>query len=436
MIVLPFVIACLIGGSQLTSGAVLRPRDGKPKNAYHKDTTPYCTWWLDYDQDLSCDSLLGDNFITIKQFRRWNPSVSDSCKGLTIGKSYCVEAAFEPEPEPEPSSKPEPKPKTTKKPEPSPTKAANGIETPSNIQPGIVSNCDDFYLVKQGDGCAAIASKHGITLSQFITWNSKVGPNCSGLWADSYACISVIGHSPAPAKPTTTKATATNGVETPSPLQEGVAKNCNKFHLVKTTTSCKSIEDYYHLPLSYFYKWNPSVGTDCRSLIAGYHVCVSVVGWKPPTPTQTTKGNGIPTPTPIQDKMVNNCNKFHMVKATTTCKSIETYYNLPLSTFYKWNPSVGTDCRSLLVGYNVCVSVVGWKPPTPTQPAKSSGTPSPIQAGMVKNCKKFHLVKKTTTCDAIQKYYKITMANLFKWNPAIGSKCTSLWADYYVCVGV
>lgn len=55
-----------------------------------------------------------------------NPSVSDGCKGLTIGKSYCVEAAFEPEPEPEPSSKPEPKPKTTKKPEPSPTKAANG----------------------------------------------------------------------------------------------------------------------------------------------------------------------------------------------------------------------------------------------------------------------------------------------------------------------
>ena len=83
--------------------------------------------------------------------------------------------------------------------------------------------------------------------------------------------------------------------------------------------------------------------------------------------------------------------------------------------------------------YNVRVGVIGQKP-TPTQPPKTDPTPSPIQANMVKNCKKFHLVQKTTTCASIQNYYKITMAQIAKWNPSVGAKCTALWAEYYVCV--
>ncbi|KAF5542206.1 hypothetical protein FPHYL_11597 [Fusarium phyllophilum] len=284
-----FLVAGLVGGDQLALGAEV-PRDSQPENPHDKSATQQCTWWLDYDQEISCDKLLTDNLITIKQFRRWNPSISDDCKGLTIGKSYCVEAAFEPEPEPGP--KPAPKPSFTKRPDPSPTKPLNGIETPTDIQPGMVNNCDQFYLVQKGDTCAAIASRHSITVSQFSTWNSKVGSNCSGLWANAYACVSIIGHSPTPTKSTTTsKVEPTNGIETPSPVQSGVSKNCSKFHLVKTTTTtCKSIEEYYKLPLSDFYKWNPAIGTDCRSLLAGYWVCISVVGWKPPTPTAPANG--------------------------------------------------------------------------------------------------------------------------------------------------
>ncbi|KAI6750752.1 hypothetical protein HG530_014202 [Fusarium avenaceum] len=47
-------------------------------------------------------------------------------------------------------------------------------------------------------------------------------------------------------------------------------------------------------------------------------------------------------------------------------------------------------------------------------------TPSPIQPKMVSNCKKFHQVTSTTTCTSIQKYYKIALAQLVKWNPTIG----------------
>ncbi|UZP40385.1 hypothetical protein NXS19_008201 [Fusarium pseudograminearum] len=106
-----------------------------------------------------------------------------------------------------------------------------------------------------------------------------------------------------------------------------------------------------------------------------------------------------------------------------------------MTDFFKWNPAVGTACTNLWVGYNVCVGVIGQKPkPGPT--SKPTGVPTPdlIQPGIVKGCKKFHEVKATTTCASIQKYYSITMAQLYKWNPAIGSGCTNLWQKYSVCV--
>lgn len=226
-------------------------------------------------------------------------------------------------------------------------------------------------------------------------------------------------------------------------------KRCNKFHLVKKTTTCLSIESYYQVPLATFYAWNPSVGKTCNALLADYYVCVGVVGWEPSTKTTTTSTttrattptNGIATPSPIQKNMAKNCNQFHLIKSTTTCSSIESYYNIPLATFISWNPSVGSGCTSLLVDYYVCVGVVGWQPPTTTTtkvptPTNGIATPTPIQTGMTKNCNKFHLVKSTTTCASIQDYYEITMAQLVSWNPAVGSKCTALWADSYVCVGV
>ncbi|RBQ65351.1 hypothetical protein FVER14953_21494 [Fusarium verticillioides] len=332
------------------------------------------------------------------------------------------------EPKPDDETEPEPAKTSTS---PTPTKPSNGIKTPGPLQPDIVSDCDDFYMVQKGDGCASVAEKHGITLAQFNKWNPSAGDNCSGLWADAYACVSVIGHKSTPTKPS-----PTNGIKTPSPIQNGIAKDCNKFHLVTSTTTCTSIKDYYKLPLNDFLKWNPAVGKDCKSLLVDYWVCVSIVNYKP-TPTKPAAGNGIKTPSPIQEKMTKDCDKFHQIKSTTTCSSIESYYKLPLETFYKWNPAVGNKCQSLLTDYWVCVRTINYKP-TPTNPDKGNGisTPSAIQSGMTKNCNKFHPVKATTTCSSIQESYKITMEDIYKWNPAVGAKCTGLWVDTNICVGV
>lgn len=370
-------------------------------------------------------------------FFKWNPAVDKDCSGIWANTWYCVGVPGTP------TSPPTKTIVTTTKP--------TGVPKPTQTQEGLIESCSSFHMAVKGDTCAKIVSEFGtFDFDTFYKWNPAVGKDCSGIWASYYYCVGVPGTATVRPSATTPKPTATGGIETPSPIQEGLVKNCNKFHHIASTTTCSSIESYYKLPLAQFLAWNPAVGKDCTSLWKGYWVCVSVEGYKPTTttttkPTTTKPANGITTPSPIQDGMVKNCEKFHQIKSTTTCTSIENYYNLPLSTFLSWNPAVGKDCTSLLVNYWVCVATVGWKPPTKTTTkavtttkGSSNGikTPPPVQAGMVSNCNKFHMVKKTTTCASIQDYYKISLTDFVKWNPAVGKDCKGLWADYNVCVGV
>lgn len=62
----------------------------------------------------------------------------------------------------------------------------------------MVDNCSTFYYVTRGDTCNSIASANGITVTQFQTWNSRVRDDCSNLWPNTYACINIIGNTPAP----------------------------------------------------------------------------------------------------------------------------------------------------------------------------------------------------------------------------------------------
>jgi hypothetical protein len=113
----------------------------------------------------------------------------------------------------------------------------------------MVSNCDDFYLVKDGDNCASIAKAKGISTTQFIQWNPNVGSNCGGLWLDAYVCTSVIGHTPTPTQPG-------NGITTPTPIQSGMVNNCNKFHFVKDRQTCPDIQKIYGVTLANLFKWS------------------------------------------------------------------------------------------------------------------------------------------------------------------------------------
>ncbi|KAH6997347.1 hypothetical protein EDB80DRAFT_883491 [Ilyonectria destructans] len=88
------------------------------------------------------------------------------------------------------------------------TKGGKGIETPEPTLPDMVSNCNKFYYIQSGESCDTIAKKYGITQTQFVIWNPKVGSACTGLWASTYACVAIIGSSTTP-----------NGISTPTPMQ-------------------------------------------------------------------------------------------------------------------------------------------------------------------------------------------------------------------------
>ncbi|SPJ71097.1 uncharacterized protein FTOL_00825 [Fusarium torulosum] len=397
----------------------------------------------------TCESFASSWGLTVDELKSLNPGVS--CPKIDTDGFYCVVGTVTDD-EPtaaSPSSTtrlstqvPSPTVKSTSTVKPSPTKepSGNGIETPGAIQDGMVSNCNKFHEVKSTTTCQGILNYNKISLEDFVKWNPAVGKDCSNLWQGTSACVGIISGSPSPT--TTVKPSPTtpgNGVKTPTPIQDGMVPNCNKFHFIGDTTTCQGILNYDKISLADFVKWNPAVGKDCSNLWKGTNACVGVIG-STPTPTTTTKpptnSNGITTPLPIQDGMVSNCNKFHPVKSTTTCQGILDYNKITLADFVKWNPAVGKDCSNLWQNTNACVGVVEFTP-TPTSTAGNGiKTPSPIQLGMVKNCIKFHHIKPTTTCQGVLDYNKITLAQFFKWNPAVGKDCSGLWKDTHACVGV
>ncbi|KAK7189948.1 LysM domain-containing protein [Paraphaeosphaeria sporulosa] len=279
----------------------LNVRGTTPVLPHDASASKFCSWWVDLDEPITCSALLDENFITLEDFRRWNPSVPAECDSLKVGQSYCVEALSEPPPS-QSSSSPPSKSSTLPPPtsasstaslpgrtltvvtqttlttvRPSTTSApGNGIPTPSPLQPSIVDNCDEFYFVQLNDGCEAIARAHGITLNEFLTWNPEAGPSCVGLWAEAYACISVVGVSLSfsSAKPSTTATPSTtvpgNGIATPTPVQANIVKNCDSFYLVKGRDNCYDIGKAHGVSSAQIITWNPAVGSSCGTLWPDY----------------------------------------------------------------------------------------------------------------------------------------------------------------------
>ncbi|CZR37421.1 uncharacterized protein FPRO_02319 [Fusarium proliferatum ET1] len=200
------------------------------------------------------------------------------CGNFKEGFSYCIQEKEAPVPisstttkqTTAPPSSTTPVPSKTIPMKPSTTAASgNGVETPDPIQPGMVSSCNKFYFVEQGDNCNAVSSKHGITIAQFTTRNPKLGTDsptpttpsngittpmpiqtgskCTALWVDYNVCVGVVGQKPTPTQPS-------NGVTTPSPIQSGITKNCKKLHQVKSTTTCASIQNYYKITMANLFK--------------------------------------------------------------------------------------------------------------------------------------------------------------------------------------
>jgi LysM repeat protein len=207
--------------------------------------------------------------------------------------------------------------------------------------------------------------------------------------------------------------------------------NCSRFYEVQTGDTCTTIASDAGVTIAQLADWNTEIGgTACTGIWAGYYLCTGVIGGTPTDPMPTPD----PTPKPIQDGMVDNCNRWHLVDTGDECGTIASEAGITVAQLTTWNTGIGgAACTGMWAGYYLCTGVSG---SSGTTPPSADTTPQPVQAGMVANCKKFHLVKSGHNCESISGQYGISVADFIKWNPAAGSDCTGLWAENYACVGL
>ncbi|KAH6688815.1 LysM domain protein [Leptodontidium sp. MPI-SDFR-AT-0119] len=361
------------------------------------------------------------------------------------------------------------------------------VAPPGVAAPLSISTCSAWHDVVATDTCASIIATYGITLAQFILYNPIAGSttSCTLLTGFDF-CVQInygvttistststststsssttsssssvlttattLSTSTTVASTTTTTSTG-NGISTPTPYQVGITTSCGSFYLVVSGDQCGTIATAAGISLDSFYAWNPAVGSTCASLWAGYYVCINVIGGSTSTSTSTTttsvtttsSTNGIATPTPYQSGMTTSCNTFYLVVSGDQCGTIATAKGISLSSFYAWNPAVGSTCASLWADYYVCVNVIGGTTSTTSTTTSVSTTtttgngvttPTPVEPGITTTCSKFHLVVSGDTCAAIATAAGITTTQFYAWNTNVGSTCASLWLGYYVCIGV
>ncbi|KAL8758634.1 MAG: hypothetical protein Q9184_003869 [Pyrenodesmia sp. 2 TL-2023] len=312
------------------------------------------------------------------------------------------------------------------------------------VPPDTIADCTYFYDSQPGDTCANIADNWGISLLQFTRYNPSVKSDCSGLvFGVAYCVEENYGNGPVPPPPatTTSSTSATSKTTTaatspaptgPTPVQSGITSQCQQYYKVQDGDTCADIVNNY--------SWNPSVGNNCETLFVGYYVCVGIPG-TPTAPPTTTSAGATPGPSPTQSGLVTTCSTFYKVVDGDYCeKIVSSYGTFSLADFYTWNPSLGTNCGSLFVGYYVCVGVPG----TPTTRSSISMTstsatptgPSPTQSGIIVSCTNYYQAVSGDTCEVISsKFGTFTVAQFQSWNP-VGPDCGQLFLGYYYCVAI
>ena len=89
-----------------------------------------------------------------------------------------------------------------------------------------------------------------------------------------------------------------------------------------------------------------------------------------------------------------------------------------------------------IVGYTATITTTTATTTTTTSTGNDITTPTPVQTGMVSDCNTFYYVVSGDGCSSIATSQGVTVAEIEAWNPAIGTDCTSLWLETYICVGV
>ncbi|OPB44504.1 hypothetical protein A0O28_0028230 [Trichoderma guizhouense] len=266
-------------GSPTLPSGVPRPSDA---------ATDCNLWWLIEIGEECPDIEIGFG-LSHTEFRGMNTDINDNCSNLEAGKYCCVG---------KPSSSTfsiamsvtnAPAKGTTASTDGIPT-STKGVSTPSPIQTGMTTKCEEFYKVADKDNCFDVAAKYHIPLGTFYSWNPAIGPNCAFLQLGYSVCVKESGYKPqteattmttlatVTKKTDTSSVTSSAAVVTPTPFQTGMVNNCIDFWLVQDKDTCYSIAQAKKKTIDDIKKWNPDMKGDCNKLLLGFNICTGVSG--------------------------------------------------------------------------------------------------------------------------------------------------------------
>lgn len=239
---------------------------------------------------------------------------------------------------------------------------------------------------------------------------------------------------PEPTSHKPTKLTTAGSDFTPKPTHGPLPTDCVNYHQAEADESCRDIlKAYNYLSKDQFFKYNPILDKNCDGLWKGNWYCLSVKSELLMPPTVTTTPSEVPSGSP------KHCKAWYYTTSGETCDQLARIFGtFNVKEFIAMNPSVLDDCDAIQDNTWYCVA----GPDTPTTRTADVTTPSrpttsiPTQSGVSSDCKEYWLVSEKDTCKSIRRANSISLEKLLTWNPALGSTCSGLEPDSYVCVGV
>ncbi|CAG8067040.1 unnamed protein product [Penicillium salamii] len=438
-----------------TATAVATGLAAVPTNAMDNSNRNCSQWYTVRDGD-ECAKVSLSHSISLTDFYFLNPEIDANCTNLELDEAYCVK----------------PVGSITSYPNytatgvlpitvtpvtftyvntnvPSATSDPGYVVTGTALLPtasGTIPDCYDYENPSNYTSqCVQMASDYGISMSQLVSWNPSLVNNASTCTLDMASSYCILRYENSTAS---TEDTDTDYCLPINATEAGTASNCNCFTSVDLSDSgdytCDEIVYDFSLTLAELVSWNSWLAGDCdTALYANLNstderaICIGVgPANKTATATATTASStGTSTQTafttaPTPADTVAGCEQFYTTTDSDDCSAVEIKFDITLAQFYQWNPSVGSSCTNLWIGESYCV-----KGPTLTSTTSATAS-APTQTGIASNCNKYYTVVAKDSCAKIENTYNITFAELYQWNPAIGSDCEYLGVGYSVCVGV
>ncbi|KAH6654671.1 hypothetical protein BKA67DRAFT_691661 [Truncatella angustata] len=353
---------------------------------------------------------------------------------------------------------------------------AGCVGWPNDATELCIQNTCQTYLAQESDTCTSIALTNNITVTQLVTWNPFIDPqcvNCDYNVGHNICVSSPLGYEyPVSTVTDVSGTTATSAAASSSNTGPESNADCGSWYLVQEGDYCSLIPVSQGISLDNFFFLNPEVNSNCTNLYHGYHYCVEAVGSistcagyggtftvTSTSATITEAGTTVyvsalstaaspiynfstTASLPLASGSVSDCfNVFENTYSELSCVGFARWQGVPLDNLILWNPSTSTantssnyDC---VLQNNIAYCAASYDNTSNyTTTTVTSYTPAPTNAttNATTECLSWYETVDGATCQHILDQYEITLAAFYEWKPAVGEDCTNLWVDASYCV--